>query len=539
MRKIFLIALSVIAGTMLWASPRSMQQARQFVAGAQHVHTALQTNGQPAFYVFNKPNEGGFVIISADDRTYTVLGYSDKGNWDENDLPENARAWLERYVEDISKIDDSYAPSRETATYTAIEPLCQTEWGQRDPYNLLCPMWQTNHAVTGCVAIASAQIMKKHNYPTQGIGSHSYKWANENGDSIELSADFGNTTYEWSNMLNTYTDNPTDEQKNAVATLIYHCGVAGELDYGKSTGGDSRFMLQQMIDHFGYDKGIRSYRHRYAPDSIIMNNIYSNLRIGQPVYISAKTTDNAGHAFICDGIDADGLLHINWGWYGKSNGYYQFSVFAPQEQGTGGSSSNKAYTELIRVFTHIRPNDDGNYYYSLSCENIQVNQPAYHRDSLVRFHVDTLLNDSYNAWQGHLRLILYQNGVYYGSRSVSEDMSPLQPGYRRARINYSANFSNRTKYPDGEYELVVSARATDLGTNSVIPIYSKGIGEWKCKMTITGDSIYINAPQQPEGIFYPSYETAEKAQKFVRDGVLYIRRGKDIYTVTGLKVGVE
>ncbi len=537
MKKFFLLTLVALMSTMVWAAPRSMQQARSMAPGLRHVRTALTTNGQPAFYIFNRDNDEGFVIISADDRAHTVLAYSDKGHWDENDLPENLRVWLEGYAEQIGSQDAFYAPSMETASYTPVGQLCQTTWGQNDPYNRLCPMWQSSRTVTGCVATAASQIMKKHNYPEHGIGSHSYKWANANGDSIVLSADFENTTYDWSNMLNSYTSSATDVQKDAVATLIYHCGVANEMRYGKSAStGDSPDMLGQMIDYFDYDKGIRTYRKGYAPDSVIMENIYNNLRMGQPVYISAKTIDSIGHAFVCDGIDADGLLHINWGWNGKADGYYQLSAFAPKEQGTGGSSSGKAFTERIKVFTHIRPNADGDYYYSFSCERIQSLQPAYHRDSVVRFRVDSFYNDSYHAWEGHLRLILYQNGAYYGSRSTSTDMKPLQPGKRRNMITYSANFSDRTKYPDGEYDLVIAARATDQGTKSVIPVWCKGYGEWRCKMTFEGDSIYIDAPQRPEGILNTSAETVEKAQKILRDGVLYIRRNGVTYNVQGIKV---
>lgn len=537
MKKFFLLTLGALMSTMVWAAPRCMQQARSMAPGLRHVRTALTTDGQPAFYIFNRDNDEGFVIISADDRAHTVLAYSDKGHWDENDLPENLRVWLEGYAEQIGSQDAFYAPSMETASYTPVGQLCQTTWGQNDPYNRLCPMWQSNRTVTGCVATAASQIMKKHNYPEHGIGSHSYKWANANGDSIVLSADFENTTYDWSNMLNSYTSSATDVQKDAVATLIYHCGVANEMRYGKSAStGDSPDMLGQMIDYFGYDKGVRTYRKGYVPDSVIMANIYENLRMGQPVYISAKTIDSIGHAFVCDGIDADGLLHINWGWNGKADGYYQLSAFAPKEQGTGGSSSGKAFTERIKVFTHIRPNADGDYYYSFCCENIQSLLPAYHRDSLVRFRVDSFYNDSYNAWQGHLRLLIYQDGEKYGSRSTSTDMNPLQPGKRRNKITYSANFSDRTKYPDGEYEIVIAARATDQGSSSVIPVWCKGFGEWRCKMTIEGDSIYIDAPQRPEGILNTSAETVEKAQKILRDGVLYIRRNGVTYNVQGIKV---
>lgn len=493
MRKIFLLFLSVFVGTMLWASPRSMQQARQLVAGAKHVHTALQTNGQPSFYVFNKPNEGGFVIISADDRTYTVLGYSDKGHWDENDLPENARAWFDTYTEVISALPEGYSySSQQKVSFTPVAPLCKTLWGQTAPYNNLCPATSSGHAVSGCVATAASQIMKKHAYPEHGTGSHAYKWATENNDTITLSANFENTYYDWTNMLNSYDSvESTQAQQEAVATLIYHCGVACDMKYSANTSSANSYtMVNSLITYFGYDKGIRPLRRDYTGEAVVEKAIYEDLLAGRPVYVSAKTVRNEGHAFICDGIDADGLFHINWGWLGKSDGYFRFSALNPQEQGTGGSTTNQGYNEYLQIFTNIHPDTNGSYSHSLICENIRLGKTAYLRDSLVRLTVDTLRNIGFGDWTGHLKLYIYQNGQLYKTRTNNNSMNPLKADHYRYYVNYSANFSS---YPEGEYEIVVAARADDQ-PDAYIPIYRKWLGEWRCKMTISGDSIYLTPP---------------------------------------------
>jgi len=270
MKKFTLLTLSILMSIVLWASPRSLQQARMAAKGMQHVYTAMQPNGQPAFYVFDRPNEGGYMLISADDRAYTVLGYTDNGHWDANDIPANAQAWIDMLVGEMQG-NHSDALQAEEPTYTPVAPLCTTEWSQRSPYYNMCPMWEYSRCVTGCTAIAASQIMKKHNYPEHGIGSHSYKWANENGDSIVLSADFENTVYDWNNMLDRYDNTATTKQMNAVATLVYHCGVADELKYAASaTNGNSHHMVQNMIEHFGFDKSVRTYLKDYSPDSLIM-----------------------------------------------------------------------------------------------------------------------------------------------------------------------------------------------------------------------------------------------------------------------------
>lgn len=492
MKKIFLFFVSVCVGTMLWAGPRSMQQARQFVAGAQHVHTALQANGQPAFYVFNRPNEGGFVLISADDRTYTILGYSDTGHWNENELPENARAWMENYAATISALPENYQPlPHQTQAITPVAPLCTTLWGQGEPYNNLCPSTSSGHAVTGCVATAASQIMKRHNYPEHGIGSHAYKWATENGDSVTLSADFEHTSYQWTSMLDRYDSvESTQAQRDAVATLVYHCGVACEMKYGaNSSMANSNKMVKAMMNYFGYDKGIHHLFKLYAGEAAMEAEMYEELLAGRPVYISAKTVRNEGHAFVCDGIDADGLFHINWGWFGKSNGYFRFSALNPKEQGTGGSSTNQGYNENLQIFTRIQPNQDGHYTHSLTAENIWLSKTANHRDSLVHITVDSLTNQGYGEWIGHVKLYVFHNGQLYETQTANS-MNPLKPEYRRKHVYFDADFS---AYTEGEYEFVVAARA-DEQPESYIPIYRKWLGEWRCQMKVTSDSILLTPP---------------------------------------------
>lgn len=539
MKKFTLLTLSALISIVLWASPRSLQQARIAARGMHHVYTAMQPNGQPAFYVFDRPNEGGYILISADDRAHTILGYTDKGHWDANDIPASTQAWLDMLADEMQNSHTDVL-SEEEPTYTPVAPLCTTEWSQRSPYYNMCPMWEYNRCVTGCTATAASQIMKKHNYPEHGIGSHSYKWANENGDSVVLSADFENTTYDWSNMLDRYDNTATTKQMNAVSTLVYHCGVADELKYAASaTNGNSHHMVQNMIEHFGYDKSVRTYLKDYSPDSLIMQEIVYNMQHGQPIYISAKAEDGTGHAFVCDGIDAEGLLHINWGWGGKSNGYYRLSAFAPQQQGTGGSATGKAFTQKIKLFTNIHPDANGEYYYSFFCDSIHALQPVYHRDSLVRFRVDTIYNGNFTEWKGHFRLHIYKDGAAYKRRTGKDYSKDLKAGSTRYKMTYSADFSNREDYPEGNYEIEFAVRVGEISESK--KLYCKHIGIWKCQMTITTDSIYIVEPTavipdpEPTEAFEQVRQTPP-AQKMMRDGVIYIRRNDATYNVQGIKV---
>lgn len=537
MRKIILFTFA-LCSVCLFATPRSIQQARRAFSSSselRHVYTAVQPDGKPAFYVFNKGDEQGFVIISADDRAYTILGYSDTGRWEENDLPENMRAWLGMYqtdLEQLARLPEAQMISEDFVSYTPVAPLCATKWNQSAPYNESCPSYQGKSAAAGCVAVAASQIMKKHAYPEHGVGEHSYKWVNENGDSITLSADFANTTYDWSNMLNTYTTTSASDKKKAVATLIYQTGVACNMKYGKSSSATSSTMIGELINTFKYDKGIRVLYKNYAGDSILLDAIQEDLLAGRPVYLSAKTVEGTGHAFVCDGMDADGLLHINWGWGGKSDGYFRLSALAPSEQGTGGSATNKAYTESVQIYTRIQPDAGGDYVHHLICERVQIERSDLARQDTVKFVVDTVRNRGFAVWNGNLRLRVYQNGELYESRTITKNKL-LKPWNFYYHLNYKAAIS----YPPGEYELVMSIRDS-AQSKTYIPLYCHGEGEWRCHMTITNDSIHLSrtSPVIPQALEATKEEVQPMVQKILRNGVLYIRREGETYTLQGLRV---
>lgn len=509
-------------------------------AALAYAYSAVQENGEVAFYVFNRGENDGFVMVSAETHTPTIIGYSTSGRFDPTDLPTGLQAWMESYKEDIARAAESaHAYTGVKGGYTPVAPLSTTQWGQGTPYNNLCPYYNDKRCVTGCVATAASQIMKYHNYPVHGIGSHSYKWANANGDSVVIAADFGATTYDWANMIDVYDEHATETQINAVATLMSHCGIASEMEYGESSSGaSSQDMIQALIEHFGYDKGIRNIYKDYMGADLLMSAIANDLQHGRVVYFSGKTIDNGGHAFVCDGIDSDGLLHINWGWKGKNDGYFQLSLFNPKDQGTGGSASNKAYTEKIHAFTNIRPEAGGEYVLSLTCENIRPGQQAYHRDSSVVIYIDTLHNQSFKPWEGNLAMRVYKDQQPYKSRRISTVANPLNVGYYRRLLSYKASFANRDNYPEGEYTILMGVWDV-ADENTFVNIYRKWVGEWRCDMTITSDSIYFTPPSIPvpgdeQGIEAPIVKPAgPAAQKYLRDGQLYILKGKEIYGIDG------
>lgn len=229
---------------------------------ARFVNVAPQC-GYSEFYIFNNEDGKGFVIIAADDRVTPILGYSYENNFAAENLPPNLKGWLDGYAEQIQAAVEMRVTATEEIraeweclrqgknlpikSETAVSPLITTYWDQGYPYNYYCPYNNLTgeYTATGCVATAMAQIMRYWRYPTHGYGSHSYSdWFYG-----QISANFGNTTYQWSSMPTQLTSSSSQSQINAVATLMFQCGVSIEMDYG--IDGSSAYVISD--DYGGYN----------------------------------------------------------------------------------------------------------------------------------------------------------------------------------------------------------------------------------------------------------------------------------------------
>ena len=124
------------------------------------------TQDTDAYYVFNRENDEGFIIVSGDDKTIPVLGYCDKGSFDYQQIPENMKNWLLKYEKQITAIQKNPRLALSMANvkkHPSIPTLMSTLWDQSAPYNNKCPIYfDMGRAITGCVATAMAQIMYYH-----------------------------------------------------------------------------------------------------------------------------------------------------------------------------------------------------------------------------------------------------------------------------------------------------------------------------------------------------------------------------------------
>ena len=341
---------------------------------------AANTNGKytknneeiTCFYVFAGTN--GFVIVAGDDNVSPILGYSYEGTFVADNMPPNLTAWLEGYKNEIRYVieNEIFATEqirKEWNDYydgnlpkmrkgTSVLPLLSTQWNQNPYYNDLCPGNGSSKTVTGCVATAMAQVMKYWEYPITGTGFRSYNCSPFG----TLNANFGATTYEWASMPVRLTSSSSSIQRNAVATLMYHCGVSVNMQYDyASNGGSGAFTLggapsaeHALKTYFGYKNTLSGKSKSNYSDANWMNLLKTELDEGRPMlYAGYGSAGTSGHAFVCDGYDENNKFHFNWGWGGTNDGYFLLTSLNPGSGGAGGGGYNFTYNQ--RALIGIEP----------------------------------------------------------------------------------------------------------------------------------------------------------------------------------------
>lgn len=370
LRKLFFMLVGMMVTVVVNADPITREQARlralnflekasgsrqlsPVVNGARLSPRRIPRKAAVAdhelYYVFNRGDNQGFVIATGDDRLRPVIGYTDEGEFDYNNLPDNMRYWLEGYEAELQYLSEhpeclatapKYAP-----IHKAVAPMVTTKWNQTAPYNNECPQYFTlGRSVTGCVATAMAQILyyqrAKSVTETQAdMPSYETNTAHPDYGKLAVAGIPAGSPIDWDNMLNTYTSSATAKQQLAVAQLMHYCGVSVKMDYSSSQSGAFSYMVANaMKQFFGYGSSVKYvYKDDVYTDDAWDALLYNELAEGRPFYLSGANS-SGGHAFVCDGYDDQGCFHINWGWGGNSDGYYVLTRLNPGSQGVGGSS---------------------------------------------------------------------------------------------------------------------------------------------------------------------------------------------------------
>lgn len=378
------------------AIARSYLTKKHSFSRAKSLNKILELKTLDALSVFGYSN-GGFVIVSNDDTNAPVLGYSDnKTNLESPDL-----MW---YLNAANQaLQSRTASSTALESKEPIEPLLKTSWGQDTPYNNLCPTERENEKAiypTGCVATAMAQVMYYHQYPEKGTGNITYSFQ----DRI-LSADFNNTYYQWNLMTPTYKKGEySDESALAVATLMYQCGVSIKMQY--NTGGSGAYSYNAataLRKNFGYHKNLQIHYRDYYTTKEWINKVYDELKTGRPIIYTGVDESNGGHCFVLDGFDQNNFVHVNWGWDGVNDGYYDIALLNPtgNKFSTGQTMLSGVDKPTANIEHHSEIVTDDNFKVTkLGSSKLLINDGKY-------------ANLSDQDFSGFLGIILEGNGKQY------------------------------------------------------------------------------------------------------------------------------
>ena len=462
-------------------------------------------NGDTApLYVFNTVGGQGFVVVAGDDCVDPVLGYTEKGSYDEDNMPENFRQWLQDMTDEMSLLVQlspttaAAAPSMTPSYHDAVAPLIRTQWNQGGAsatgsiYNTLCPIVSGKHCITGCVATAAAQIMYYYRYPTfptEPVPGYTVK-----GSSVDTSQPLPSITFQWDKMKSVYSNaDAGTESEQAVSELMLYCGYAAHMDYGLSFSSASTTTVSAgMAAYFGYDPDTYRmvYRNYYTIaewDSLI----YSELAQGRPVLYSGSSL-SSGHAFLCDGYDGQGLFHFNWGWGGHYDGYFRLGSTDPYR---GNNKHDSGYVSDNYAVIGIQP-----------------------------YNSDKPANPNFDEWE----------------EEIFEDTPAFVELYQTEDNNVGIVFSNKTDQPcsfgcglgellsDGTINLVDTTRAyledhtlevgsgwiitfaiddyeLSTGTHILVPLCrEKGQQEWKrCNPSTFSVEVSIDEAGQRSVIVHP------------------------------------
>lgn len=385
MKRLYLLSMLIMlfVSTSALASPRTFSQAKAIAerkaallgikidkkaaAKAPSMNGGTTTAVSP-YYVFPFGENKGFAIVSGDDDMPEIVGYADHGTYDANNMPAAMAAFLNNYRATIEAMKQGNASAikniaeakalraNNTRATTAVSPLLgDIKWNQSEPYNNMCPKYDgTNLSATGCVATAMAQVMMYWKYPNElKADINEYKTYTHK---LQVAGELKGQKYDWDNMLPTYTNNNyTQTQADAVAKLMLHCGKAVEMDYDEESG--AIVTPGRLAKYFGYDSDLMLDLMRSCFTLAEWTAIIDKeLQAKRPILYSGRTT-NGGHQFVCDGSDGNGLYHINWGWGGYQDGYFDITILNPGQGGIGAGNVTDGYNRNCDMIIGIQPDN--------------------------------------------------------------------------------------------------------------------------------------------------------------------------------------
>ena len=499
MKRIIFLVVSLVFTASIKAEGidrnTALKKAQRFMPGKEFITgkalpsaRAKAPRKNDAFYIFNAKDDGGYVIVSGDDRTTEILGYAQQGHLDVDQIPENLKWWLDSYARQIEALGTSLTSAKHSGVTQGapIAPLITAQWAQRAPYNYMCPDGNyvdfneegydaDNRCATGCVATAIAQVMYYWKWPETCPAIDGYLCREHSINALP------STTFKWDLMKDTYSAQETGKSADAVAELMRYCGQGSDMIYG-TDGSGTMYNLSKMVSIFQYSPNCYELnRDRYSTEQW-ESLIYDELAAHRPVLYSGLSLD-AGHAFIVDGYDDNGLFHINWGWGGKGNSYFLLTIADPRAE-EGGPVSDVAFEFQQDAVFGLKPAESDEIMQPRLASLVHTNSnKTYtrqsHSDNFKDVELAGFILPVYTITPSHISnyevgWALYNNDTciqQFGSKKISVESN--EPFYNYLKVSFGANLS------EGEYQLYQTYRLN-------------GEVEWKrCKSQYKGQYMLL------------------------------------------------
>lgn len=513
---------------LAWAGPRSFQQAQAIaerqaalqgiIMDQQQVSKARKQyllNGSSSsetatsYYVFDNGADKGFTIVSGDDELPEIVGYSAHGNSEHLMKTEGCAAFLKAYQKFVAAFTQGDAKARKILAeqralkadgryqQPKIDPLLgDIAWNQNPPYNNMCPKYKDSElSATGCVATAMAQVMMYYKYPKELKATiPAYITAT---NKLKVNAISEGEKYDWDNMLPTYTEGEYNTtQADAVAKLMFHCGAAVQMDYGDSSGALVR--PEDMSTYFGYDADLLQEVYRSVYTLAEWKKILDReLEAKRPIIYGGVRSYERGHQFICDGSDGEGLYHINWGWSGDSDGYFDITLLDPDVSGTGAGTPADGYNRDCSVIIGIAP-DNG-----IKDEPL-VKEHSLYADAYEDYRKCTITNGerknaseqfsltvtpvfsnpTHNKFEGFVALGIRNEDGSYAPITQSKEVAMEAMKSNGEYENYYLNFNLNYAFPVGT-TVLYEIYSTDNGYNWDVCAYVENVVPFELEATST------------------------------------------------------
>lgn len=512
----------------LTAAPRNVQQARAIASRVmtERMHlgatvmaepmmqaplSTLDQTEQPVltpYYLFTDTRQQAFVFVSGSDLMPEVLGYGTSLVPPSAEaLPQPLQGWLQ-YVAEIESYVEEHPESaallqHATASTTPIPQMMTTTWGQDDPYYNECPLKNGRQTVTGCMATSISQVLNYNRYPEQFSGSYSY---DDNG--VKRSIDLSAVSIDYDLLLDSYNRYSGEAECAEVAKLMYTVGICLNMSYGTKTEGGSGAITEMgwrgLVKSLGQDKVQNLMRKYYTLDE--WNEILQyELQNNRPVVMNGHSSEG-GHSFVVDGLDDKGYYHVNWGWDGLANGYFDVSVLHPDEVGTGASDAADGFNRSQDIYVNIgNPEQISRWYCPVivnqgSMIKCQNQSTTLGKD--ISFTA-SIYNSAPVGFKGYIGMLVMQGDEVYmqeenktlvslGATTLYSSKgkyyySSWDPRDIRRTINLPADM------PEGEYQIYMYARPDTTEQYDFIRQVQNRPNYWTAN--VTGDHVTLTNTQ--------------------------------------------